>query len=285
MSQINIRYEKPHIKPRSPRHLQCKLSHSVKSYNLNLQKYIRIHNPDARAQALKETARQPLTDQQQKEYEEIDKLTVEGMKQSEAKCRKLKMGGVQWTPQVSTNFETINVIRMLIKKKSGGKVRTALIRRTLEKTNLDGSTLTKPVHELQIMEADIHMNRIYYKKNHVTHRKKWLSGQQSQMYDRGKRNIASKLKDKQNREEMRRISSRINIVLRPFKSRGVTKIMSNGEEITTHEGIVEGFRKEAIKRGKKTENTPFMQQPLVGTFGFKASNEDAEAVLDGTFIS
>ena len=105
------------------------------------------------------------------------------------------------------------------------------------------------------------------------------------MYDRGKKNIASKLKAKQNLEAMRRISSRINIVLRPFKSREVTKIMSNGEEITTHEGIVEGFRKEAIKRGKKTENTPFMQQPLVGTFGFKASNEDAEAVLDGTFIS
>ena len=55
------------------------------------------------------------------------------MTQSEKKIRKLKMGGVQWTPQVSTNFETINVIRMLIKKKRRGKVRTALIRRTLKK--------------------------------------------------------------------------------------------------------------------------------------------------------
>ena len=161
MSQIDIRYEKPtHIIPRSPRRLQYKLSHSVKAYNLNLQKYISIHNLKARAQALKETAHQPLTDQQQKEYEEIVKLMVEGMKQSEAKCRKLKMGGVQWTPQVSTNFETINVIRMLIKKKSGGKVRTALIRRTLKKTNSDESTLTKSVHELRLKEADIHMNRI-----------------------------------------------------------------------------------------------------------------------------
>ena len=107
------------------------------------------------------------------------------------------------------------------------------------------------------MEADIHMDRIYYKKNHVTHGKNMLSSQQSQMYDRGKINIASKLNAKQNREEMRRISSRITLVLRPFKSRGATKIITNGQEITTHEGIVEGFRKEAIKRGKQTENTPF----------------------------
>ena len=73
----------PHIKPRPPRRLQCKLSHSVKAYNLNLQKYLCIHNLDSRAQAPKETAHQPFTEQQQEEYEEIDKLMVEGMKQSE----------------------------------------------------------------------------------------------------------------------------------------------------------------------------------------------------------
>ena len=88
----------PHIKPRPPRRLQCKLSHSVKAYNKNLQQYIRIHKLATRAQALKENACQPLTDRQQKEYEEIDKLMTEGMKQSELQCRKLKMGGVQWTP-------------------------------------------------------------------------------------------------------------------------------------------------------------------------------------------
>ena len=45
--------------------------------------------------------------------------------------------------------------------------------------------------------------------------------------------------------------------------------MTNGQEITTHEGIVEGFRKEAIKRGRQTENTPFMKHPLGGIFGSK----------------
>ena len=55
---------------------------------------------------------------------------------------------------------------------------------------------------------------------------------------------AAKIKSKKNREEMRRASSRINLVLRPLKARGVTKIVCDGKNITTHEGIVVGFRKE-----------------------------------------
>ena len=193
----------PHIKPRPPRRLHCKIRQSVKTYNSNLHKHIRLHNLDSRIQALKETVHHTLTEHQEEEDEEIDNLMVERMKQSEAKCRKLK---------ISTTFETIYLIRLLMKKRRGGKVRTSLIRRTVEKIDLDKRELTKSFHESH-----------YYKKNHVTHRKNWLNSQQSQMYDRGKINISSKLKAKQNREKKRRISSRIITVLRPFKSRGVTK--------------------------------------------------------------
>ena len=93
------------------------------------------------------------------------------------------------------------------------------------------------------MEADIHMKRIRYKNLHVTHRKEWLYSQQSKMYDREKTNIASKIRVSQNREDMRRISARVRIALRPFQARGVTKINCNGVEVTTHEKIVSGLKK------------------------------------------
>ena len=111
----------------------------------------------------------------------------------------------------------------------------------LSKTALPKNLVTKSVHELQLMEADIHMKRIRYKKNHSTHRKEWLHSQQAKMYDRGKSNIASKIKATQIREEMRRISARVRIALVPFQARGVTKINCNGVEVTTHEKIVAGF--------------------------------------------
>ena len=237
-----------------------------------------------RAQMLKDKAQFPLTLPQQKQFETLDILMVEGMKLAEKKCRKLRMGGVQWTPQVSENFSTIQVLRMIIKKKQGGKVGMSLIRRTLSKTDLPKNVVNKTVHELQLMEADLHIERRRYKKNHITHRKEWLHSQQAKMYDRGKTTIASKLKATQNREDMRRISSRIRIALAPFQARGVTKINYNGVEVTTHEEIVAGFKEEAIKRGKQTENTPFMQQPLLGEFGFRATNANANSVLNGTYV-
>ena len=186
-------------------------------------------------------------------------------------------------PQVSENFQTIRALRMLIKKIQGGKVSISLIRRTITKTALPKNVVTKSIHELQLMEADGYTKRRKYKKNHNTRRKEWLYSQQSKMYDRGKPIIASKIKATQNREEMRRTAARIRIALHPFQARGVTKINYNGVEVTTHEEIIAGFKKEAIKRGKQTEHTPFMQQPLLKEFGFLADNDNADRVLNGNY--
>ena len=68
------------------------------------------------------------------------------------------------------------------------------------------------------------------------------------------------------------------MVLKPFRPRGVTKIIVAGEEVTTHEGIIEGFKTEAIKRGSQTEDTPLMRAPLLADFGYKATNQNAEKV-------
>ena len=82
---------------------------------------------------------------QQEQFEELDSLMVEGMKVPDKKWRKLKMGVVQWTPQVSENFETIRALRMLIKEK---QVRMSIIRRTITKMALPKNVVTKSVHEL-----------------------------------------------------------------------------------------------------------------------------------------
>ena len=50
-------------------------------------------------------------------------------------------------------------------------------------------------------------------------------------------------------------------------------------EQTTQEDIVQGFAQEAIRRGTQASNTPFMQRPLVGCFGFRGSSPVVTAVL------
>jgi hypothetical protein len=268
--------------PRQPRRLQVKIPSTVQHFNRIYEQHIKTHKLDKRARRLHRTACSPLTPQQVKEFEAIDDQMVIGMKVADKGCRKLKMGGIQWTPKYSETNDTINVCRLILKKNKGGKVKTSLIKRTLKKAKLPRRTLTLSNEEIRIMEAEAHQERRRYRKDDVGERNEWLDSQ-SKIFDRGKPKIAGKIRAKKNREQMRRTSRRIKMVLKPFRPRGVTKIIVAGEEVTTHEGIIEGFKTEAIKRGSQTEDTPLMSAPLLEDFGYKATNQNAEKVLNGTY--
>jgi hypothetical protein len=257
----------------------------VKKFNKAYQQHIDSHKLCQRARRLRESVKYPISEEQAKEFEAIDLQMVEGMKKADKLCRKLNMGGVQWTPAYTQTSETINVLNMILKQRKGGKIKTSVIKRTLKKTTLPRTIFHLTNAEIRLLMAESHQDRRHYKKTHVETRGRWLDSQESIMFDRGKPEIAGKIRAKKNREQMRQTSTRIRTVLKPFKPRGVTKIVIEGEEITTHEGIVAGFKNEAIKRGSQTEDTPFMTETLLSEFGYKADNSKAEEVLDGTYIA
>ena len=269
--------------PRQPRRLQIKIPSTVGKFNKVYGDHIKHHRLLQRAHRLRETASKPLTANQAQEYEFIDELMVIGMKKADKQCRKLRMGETQWTPTVTANNLTINALQLIIKKRKGGRVKTSLIKRKLKAANLPRATLTEPMNVIRQMEAEAHSNRREYKKDHIEHRNQWLKGQTSKMFDRGKGVIAGKLKAKRNRKQMRRTSKRIKIALQPFRPRGVTKVVIEGEEVTEHEGIIEGFKQEGIKRGSQTKETPLMVEPLLSEFGYSANNQNAERVLEGIY--
>ena len=81
--------------PRQPRRLQIKIPTTIKKFNELLLLHIRKHQLDKRASRLRETVSKPPTQQQMKEYEEIDAEMVQGMITADKGCRKLKMGSTQ----------------------------------------------------------------------------------------------------------------------------------------------------------------------------------------------
>lgn len=158
------------------------------------------------------------------------------------------------------------------------------IKRLVKKQKIDKNILISSTDTLREIEAREHEKRKQHKKKHIEKRDEWTLEQENKIYDRGEGSKeAGRIRAQRNRAHMRRISSRVRTALRPFQSRGVTKIEVAGQEITTHEGIVQGFKDEAIQRGKQTENIPFMCQLLLGEFGYKAINRNAEKVLEGTY--
>ena len=41
-----------------------------------------------------------ITEEDKREYEELDQIRIEGMKHAEKGCRQLKMGAILWTPNL-----------------------------------------------------------------------------------------------------------------------------------------------------------------------------------------
>jgi len=88
--------------PLRARRLKCNDPRIVNKYNEALQEKLELHNLTQRMENLTQQVRNNrLTRKQQREYEEIDRLSSEAKKYVETKCQKLKAGHVQWSPQIT----------------------------------------------------------------------------------------------------------------------------------------------------------------------------------------
>jgi len=100
------------------------------------------HKIFTRAKALWEqiTPGQPLTPQQQMEYEEIDTRKTQAMQQAERKCQKLKMGAVEWSPQLALSRALIAMWMAMVKARTGKHISSRLIRRLMDKAGYTATT-------------------------------------------------------------------------------------------------------------------------------------------------
>ena len=90
-------------------------SRIVKTYNKALNHFFKRYNIYFQSFNLQARATAPISQEDEKEYERLDNLRIEGMKYVEKKCRKQKMGGVSWTPDLTHLRLSIEVWMLVIK--------------------------------------------------------------------------------------------------------------------------------------------------------------------------
>ena len=91
----------------------------VDRYLKELDKFFRTNSMYTRLMQLKKqcSEAQQMTTESQKEYEELDILREKGMHLTEKKCRKLRMGGVPWSPALKKAKDTILFWTLLKRRK------------------------------------------------------------------------------------------------------------------------------------------------------------------------
>jgi hypothetical protein len=75
-----------------------------------------------------------ITEEQAKEYEAVHVAGLQCKTNAEQKCCKMKMGGVDWSPEYQQSHDAMELWELLRRKKLGLKVSSRRLRRWIRKT-------------------------------------------------------------------------------------------------------------------------------------------------------
>jgi hypothetical protein len=109
-------------------------------YNDLYRKCVRQHRLDSRSYRLQESVSGPLNPSQIVEYEGISSLRSQGIAYATKHCRKLKMGEVDWNPEIQTLRQRITAWNLLTKKLRKCRVRSKYLRRVIAAADLPSGT-------------------------------------------------------------------------------------------------------------------------------------------------
>ena len=256
-------------------------------YNKILKSYFTKVNLPQRVRALQDRITQPLNDETAQEYEKLDKIRIEAMQYAEKNCRKLPMGGIPWTPELSKIRHTIEVWQLVKKRLKGHKVSARTILRKKIKAGIGEIETNVP---LNFANSQVRSEYKKYKEYLLQASLKRQNFQEELAQARaneGKTSIVKEI-ERMKRVETQRDSARrirkMNGTLR--QNKGLPKVMVqdlNGDEIEIVEK--EAMEKALLDSYEKTltqsNTTPCMQSPLIERLGLCATTETAVDILMG----
>ena len=107
-------FNPPPLTHPSARRLKIKDPRCIQRYNELLDQACELAHLYYKMDTLHQAATDPMTEQQQKEYEELDSQICKLMEDAELKCRRLCVGNVAWSPTYKEIILVMEYWRMRI---------------------------------------------------------------------------------------------------------------------------------------------------------------------------
>jgi hypothetical protein len=127
-------FEPPKPVYRAPQRLTLTDPRVIKKYNKILRQEHTRQRLDQRAFALQESIPQGLTLQHQQEYETLAHLDLCARRHANKKCRKLRMGALEYSDTMKITRGAIDLWDLMARKRNGMKSSTKKIRRLMRLT-------------------------------------------------------------------------------------------------------------------------------------------------------
>ena len=268
------------------RRLNLQDPRTVSKYKTTLQKYLRKHKVKEKVIALKNTVTIPMSQEHIIQFEKLDTIRLEGIRHAEKKCRKLKMGKVPWSPELSKARKEIEYWNMLLRKKKSLKTNTKKLIRL-------GKQLKIKEKESGNIESVIRKRKEAYQKwkqlteNAESMRMKWLEDLAESLEAKGKGKKAKILQTLIFRERQKRCFKRLKRILSSNITTGVTTVKytstdGNTVECMEKEAIESACLKENHRRFTQANNTTFASEEVATMLDRLGVNNIADDILSGT---
>jgi hypothetical protein len=268
------------IKPQA-QCLQLRDPRCVARYQLKLKQLLRKHNLTPRQWQLESHITTSMTPTQLVESNSINAVYKACQELAEQKCRKLWMGGVQFSEATIIPRLQITFWKLILARQRGEHIRSHFWKRHRNATKITGE-----IHLISTPNVILKLNSAsaVYKlaiKSHEESRIKFIE--------------TFPLKDQKRIlcvEEQRRQARVSRTVTKKLQGGGVKtvlkSIITNGiktvTECTTKADIEEVLLQVNELKYKQCANSPFRQEPLLSDFGFNGDTASTDAVLAGAYI-
>ena len=241
-----------------------------------------------RANQLLSEVKNTMTLAQIKEFEDIDQLRIESMKEAEKHCRKLKMGEISWSPKLQAVRNKIMYLSLSRRRKLNRKVSANNLQRLSKKTDVNASELTVKEMDGKIDEAYKQYREI--KKNHRNHRDDFLNELADALQKQGKGNKANTVRRLLALENQRAMFRRLAAVYNKtadLSTKSISIQSEEGEKIVTNKEEMEEaiINKNRAKYHQTESSCPFQSKPLKDHFGNMGKGPFTEDALLGNYRS
>jgi hypothetical protein len=268
------------------RRLKCQDPRVVARYNKVLEDFLTKHGVYNRIYNLFRNFQSPLTPPQKVEYEALDYLREKGMKLAEKKCRKLKMGGVKWSPTLQKARLTILYYKLCLARKRNKNISARYLTRLSKKTMVNGINLdhTQLLEKINLAYANYKTIRL----QHQELRRAFLDDMASALAADGKRKKSAIIKNLLWMEDQKSTFAKLGRITKKNENLSITsiKVTKNGtqKELCNKKEIEEAIIKENKHKYHQTENyCPFLLEPLLSDFGQYGEGPGTQLALQGTY--
>ena len=272
---------------RSPRRLAMMDGKSISNYiQIAEQEYLRRKIPESLASLVQSIGdNSNLSPRQQKVFDGIHNQMYEARRIAEKRCRKIRSGGVPWSPATQEVWDRISLWKILLSIASGRPVSSRRLRRLMSKTGLpEAWRMSKEEVEKNLKKDRECLNSIKKSPTASAWRSQFLAKRREWARKRQHRSLqglsrAERMQRMAQREETRRRKkAQGKGATGGLKAIQIEHMLPNGSirliTLSNPAQVAEGCMRENQSRYDQTRaphSTPPMREPLYSTF----TGEDA----------